>query len=390
MVIRPAVYAEAMKIAKIIDREPRYKAVEAKTGVNAGLIGALHTMESDRNFSKSFFNGDDGLRTRTYRSQPYGQPKHITPPYTWQQVAIAALAYDEITAVDPPDDYGQMCADAIKFNGYGYERHGIASPYGFAGTNLYKKGKFVADSRFSPNVVSNQIGACVILKAYEDLQFAKANPPIPPKPQFVPLPPTKPQFVPLPLPQPQFKPLPVPPPVPVFILTVIHKTPPKNPAVWNTIMKKDRTYEPLPMNTKLSHQIKMSMFTKGGARPFPNHTIEMCYRSLAERLESVSVFYGGAGIRINSGYRPPSINLGVGGAPDSRHTGYQGCAADVVFKGVPAHKVYKKFSVSWTGGLGDAEDYTHFDLRELNSRWNYNPDGSYMSSDGVLNVDDDI
>lgn len=365
MVIRPAVYAEAMKIAVIIDREPRYKAIEAKTGVNAGLVGALHTMESDRNFTKSFFNGDDGLRTRTYRSQPIGQPKHPSPPYTWEQVAVAALAYDEIVAVEPPDDYGQMCTDAIKFNGYGYEKHGVVSPYGFAGTNLYKRGKFVADSRFSPSVVSTQIGACVILKAYADLQYSKENPQLPVS-----------------------KPLPL--PVPVFIPTVIPKIPPKNPAVWNTILKKDRTYEPLSLSVKFSKHITVAMLEKGGARPFPNRTIEICYRSLAERLESISDFYGGAAIKINSGYRPPSINLGVGGAPDSRHTGFQGCAVDVVFKGIPAHKVYKKFASSWDGGLGNAEDYTHFDLRERVARWNYNPDGSYISSDGVLNIDDDI
>lgn len=361
MVITPVAYAKAVKIATSIEAEPRYKAIEAKTGVPAILVGALHHMESERNFSKSFFNGIDGLKTRTRMGEPYGQPRHLKPPYTWEQVTIAALAYDSIKP--PLDDYAQMCKQTIKFNGNGYEKRKIVSPYGFAGTNLYKRGKFVSDGKFSASVVSTQTGACVILKAHEDL-IAEA----PPK--------FNPPYDSAPVIQP-----PTPSPLIIKVLPLLGKA--ANPTVpWETHIFKDRSYRSPISTVKFSRNIKAGDITRNGSRPFPNKTLEICYRELAKRLEAVSDFYGGKRLIIESGYRPEPINRSIGGAPRSRHVGYSGCAVDLVVSGVRSSQVFKDFSSSWQGGMGGGEGspITHFDLRDnFTSRWGYDSNGRYIN-----------
>jgi lysozyme family protein len=49
----------------------------------------------------------------------------------------------------------------------GYRRRGVPSPYLWSFSNLYTKGKFVADGHFDANAVSAQCGAAVMLKALQ-------------------------------------------------------------------------------------------------------------------------------------------------------------------------------------------------------------------------------
>lgn len=52
-----------------------------------------------------------------------------------------------------------------QYNGLGYANRGLSSPYIWAGTDQYVKGKFVADGVFDPNEVDHQLGCAAILKA---------------------------------------------------------------------------------------------------------------------------------------------------------------------------------------------------------------------------------
>jgi lysozyme family protein len=45
-----------------------------------------------------------------------------------------------------------------RYNGLGYRHHGIHSPYVWASTDLYAKGRYVADGRFDANAESRQCG----------------------------------------------------------------------------------------------------------------------------------------------------------------------------------------------------------------------------------------
>ena len=52
-----------------------------------------------------------------------------------------------------------------RYNGFGYRKRGLVTPYLWSFSNLYIKGKFVADGHFDPNAVSKQCGAALMLKA---------------------------------------------------------------------------------------------------------------------------------------------------------------------------------------------------------------------------------
>jgi lysozyme family protein len=52
-----------------------------------------------------------------------------------------------------------------RYNGFGYRSRGVPTPYLWSLSNLYEKGKFVADGVFDPAAVSKQCGAAVMLKA---------------------------------------------------------------------------------------------------------------------------------------------------------------------------------------------------------------------------------
>jgi lysozyme family protein len=57
----------------------------------------------------------------------------------------------------------------IKYNGVGYDLKGLPSPYGFAGTDQYERGKYVADGKFDPNFVDPQLGCLGMLLALQKI-----------------------------------------------------------------------------------------------------------------------------------------------------------------------------------------------------------------------------
>lgn len=57
----------------------------------------------------------------------------------------------------------------MKYNGVGYFLRGLPSPYIFAATTAYIKGKFIADHKFDPEFVDQQIGCAALLLAMQKL-----------------------------------------------------------------------------------------------------------------------------------------------------------------------------------------------------------------------------
>ena len=56
-----------------------------------------------------------------------------------------------------------------KYNGFGYRFKELRTPYLWSYSNLYSKGRYVADGVFDPNAVSKQCGAATMLKALDVL-----------------------------------------------------------------------------------------------------------------------------------------------------------------------------------------------------------------------------
>lgn len=148
-------------IEKIKANEARYKEVEGKTTVPWWAIAAIHYRESGMSFAAHLHNGDS-LLARTIHV-PKGRPIKGNPPFTWQESAIDALKMSWLCSVK---DWtiGNALALLERYNGLGYKRKGLPSPYIWSWTNFYSSGKYVEDGHFDPHVVDQQCGVAPIIK----------------------------------------------------------------------------------------------------------------------------------------------------------------------------------------------------------------------------------
>lgn len=93
-------------------------------------------------------------------------------------------------------------------------------------------------------------------------------------------------------------------------------------------------------------------------------------KELITVLETIRIHFN-APVKINSGYRTPSWNIRVNGAPNSMHC--NGMAADIVVKGHSSREVAKYASelmdtFESKGGVIKYTNFTHIDVREKRYR----------------------
>lgn len=140
----------------------RYEAVANTTGAPWWFIGIVHGLEGSFNFHTHLHNGDP-LNARTVH-EPKGRPAQWNPPLDWESSAADAIAFESLAHVA---DWSLTRAlyRFEGFNGYGYYKVGVNSPYLWSFSSLYERGKFVADHKFDAGAVSAQCGAAVLLKA---------------------------------------------------------------------------------------------------------------------------------------------------------------------------------------------------------------------------------
>lgn len=147
--------------ARVLTHRERYQAVERETGFPWWLTGVIHGLEAAHGFDRHLHNGDP-LTARTARV-PAGRPVRGAPPFTWEESAADAVRY---MGLDRIGDWplARQLYELERYNGFGYRHRGLPSPYLWAGTDRYLKGKYVADGVYDANAVSRQIGAAAILK----------------------------------------------------------------------------------------------------------------------------------------------------------------------------------------------------------------------------------
>jgi lysozyme family protein len=151
-------------VAKLTDAnsDRSYDTVEDSICAPWYFIGIIHGLEASFNFKAHLHNGDP-LKARTVQV-PAGRPPVWLPPTDWASSAEDALTIEKFA--DQPDwSLAQMLYRFEKYNGFGSRSRGINTPYLWAFSNQYTKGKYVADGKWNPDAVSQQCGAAVMLKA---------------------------------------------------------------------------------------------------------------------------------------------------------------------------------------------------------------------------------
>jgi lysozyme family protein len=161
--VRPEKVHFVTALVQTIQRnQPRYATVAKATGVPWDAVAAIHNMECGLSFRQHLFNGDP-LTGRTTHV-PAGLP-HGSPPFTWEESAIAALRYDSLDKAN----WSRLEAwlwSIEKYNGVGYDKYhpDVPTPYLWSWTTVYSRGKYVADGVWSPTAISAQCGVVPIIK----------------------------------------------------------------------------------------------------------------------------------------------------------------------------------------------------------------------------------
>lgn len=160
-----ALFTRSTKInaasAKIAANRSRYELVSKVTGVPWDVIGVIHYRESSNDFRGVLHNGQRIIGTgKKTTLVPAGRG----PFSTWEEAAIDALVNCHPHLAKNKDwSLGTTLDKLEAYNGLGYRNKGLPSPYLWAGTDQYVKGKYVADGKFDPSHVDQQLGVAALL-----------------------------------------------------------------------------------------------------------------------------------------------------------------------------------------------------------------------------------
>lgn len=150
-----------LQAEKIAAKRARYEAVSKATSVPWDVIGVIHYREASGSFDGVLHNGERIIGTGKLTKLV---PKGRGPFKTWEDAAVDALVNAAPYAARNKDWSIAGTLDILeRYNGLGYRNKGLPSPYLWAGTDQYVKGKYVADGKFDPNHVDKQLGVAPIL-----------------------------------------------------------------------------------------------------------------------------------------------------------------------------------------------------------------------------------
>lgn len=171
--------------AKIVANRSRYELVAKAAGVPWDVIGVIHYRESSGDFRGVLHNGQKIIGTGKKTTLV---PKGRGPFSTWEDAAVDALVNCHPYLAKNTDwSLGATLDKLEAYNGLGYRNKGLASPYLWAGTDQYVKGKYVADGKFDPNHVDQQLGVAPILMKIREMVAQEPVKPAPvPKPTPIP------------------------------------------------------------------------------------------------------------------------------------------------------------------------------------------------------------
>lgn len=154
-------------IPRILAAQNRYELIQAQTGVHWTFVACTHYRESNLDFSTQLAQGDP--LSKPSRNVPKGRG----PFETFEQGAYDALVRcDPKAALNTIWKRAEIMPDMLTllemYNGLGYARKGVPSPYLWAGTDQYTSGKYVRDHVYDPNAVDKQLGVAGILVCLQE------------------------------------------------------------------------------------------------------------------------------------------------------------------------------------------------------------------------------
>jgi len=139
-----------------VDNKTRYLEVAARSNTWWPHIAVIHRRESDADFNTYLGNGDPLSHRTTH------VPKGRGPFGSFLDGALDALHLDGLDSVRDWNVEKVLYYCEI-FNGTGYDRHGVPSPYIWGGTNIQDAGKYTADGVWNSHAWDVQPGCAPLL-----------------------------------------------------------------------------------------------------------------------------------------------------------------------------------------------------------------------------------
>lgn len=135
-----------------------YEDLQGETHVPALWTMCTNYRESGGRLNTYLGNGDPlGQRTRDV-------PRNrgpFTGPHAWVDGAKDAFGVD---GIDKVNDWSMTRAifEWILWNGWGYDAHGVRSPYAVGGTTLQQSGRYAGDGNWQPGQWDTQLGCMAV------------------------------------------------------------------------------------------------------------------------------------------------------------------------------------------------------------------------------------
>lgn len=147
-----------------------YDPVEKEIGVPWYAVAARDMREESFNHKGYLGNGDP------WNKRSVHVPAGRGPFDSWKSGAIDALRLEGYDKIKNWDIVSTLIHDE-DYNGLGYKKRGLPSPYVYAGTTIQVAGKFVADGKFSSTAWDTQpstAGLYLALKKYYNIDLREA------------------------------------------------------------------------------------------------------------------------------------------------------------------------------------------------------------------------
>lgn len=168
---------------RVYAKRGRYNEVSAKTGVPIAWLLAIDEREGGGDPLSYLGNGEHVIGTGRKTTLV---PKGRGPFLTWQDGAIDAILFEKLDEV-PSWTMPRACFEAEGWNGFGPRMHHRYSGYLWAGTDIYLGGKYVADGKWDPSTIDQQLGVVPMMRKLSEIDASMFIPEfIPVMPQSVP------------------------------------------------------------------------------------------------------------------------------------------------------------------------------------------------------------
>lgn len=339
---------------RILDNKARYEAVGNPLNIPWWFIGCIHAMESGGNFHTHLHNGDP-LSARTVRV-PKGHPAAAPASgnaYTWEESAADALKLKHLHE-ETSWTLSRVLYRLERYNGFGYRKRGVPSPYLWSFCSVYAKGKYVADGQYDGNAVSKQCGAAVIMKylyksgdikLYEDENEQVLDPDFGKQAQDA-----------------HTNPIPAPPvvsPLPAF------------DQFFNDHFPGQMHFFPAEF------LVKGNQHASGPCQGKNTDPPEALWPNVVPLVKVLQEFRAriGAPVKLLSVYRSPAYNSCIGGAAESHHMKFHAADFVVLKQGtgpIDWARVLDQMRGSeniFKGGLHAYRTFVHVDTRGVNKNW---------------------